>query len=198
MTDEKGTLRCAYGDSPYLGCCGLYGHVHEGENPALYGCWDELDTWKRYLAWLDDEYPDGWAFSCNSTNLRDLLPLCPPDVRVSAWVKPFHVYKKGVRPAYAWEAVVWRGGRNPQWGHKHPPPEKGGQATTPKDFVSCNITLKKGLTGSKPEAVCEAIVAWLGLVEGDELHDVFPGLGQMGEVTARLLAAPTTGKGASE
>ena len=195
MSEQGGEvepLRCAYGDSPYLGCCKLYGHVHDGPRPELYGCWDELDTWKRYIAWLENEFPDGWALSCNSTNLRDLLPLCPPDVRISPWVKPFHVYKKGVRPAYAWEAVIWRGGRNPQWGHKHPPPEKGGAATTPKDFVSANITLKKGLTGAKPPAVCEAILAWLGLVEGDELVDVFPGSGVMGEVAALWLGDART------
>ena len=67
--DEFAPLRCAYGDSPYLGCCKLYGHVHDGPRPELYGCWDELDTWKRYIAWLDDEFPDGWALSCNSTEL---------------------------------------------------------------------------------------------------------------------------------
>lgn len=192
---EHVALRCAYADPPYLGCCRLYDHNHhdfdegydEWPRPFDDRCWDDLDTHKLLIGWLGDEFPDGWALSCNSTNLRDLLPLCPPDVRISPWVKPFHVYKKGVRPAYAWEAIVWRGGRNPQWGHKHPPPEKGGQATTPKDFVSANITLRKGLTGAKPPAVCEAIVAWLGLVPGDDLVDVFPGSGVMGEVTALWL-----------
>jgi hypothetical protein len=172
-------MRFGYGDSPYLGCCGLYGHVHEGDNPDLYGCWDELDTWKRYIAWLGDEYPEGWALSCNSTNLQALLPLCPPDVRVSAWVKPFHAYKKGVRPAYSWEPVIWRGGRNPQWGHKHAPPEKGGKATTPKDHLACNITLKKGLTGAKPEAFCEWVLDLLNVHEADEMVDLFPGKGAM-------------------
>jgi hypothetical protein len=113
--------------------------------------------------------------------------MCPEDVRVAAWVKPFHVFKKGVRPAYAWEPVIWRGGRNPQWGTKHPPPEKGGKATTPKDFLICNITLKKGLTGAKPEP----FVWWLCDLQNyqageDELHDLFPGTG----VVTRLLGTP--------
>jgi len=127
---------------------------------------------------------DGWALSCSTPSLRYLLPLCPEDVRVGAWVKPFCVFKKGVRPCYAWEPVIFRGGRNPAWGFPHAPPAKGGKQNTPKDFISENITLKKGLTGAKPEAFCRWILDLLNLQKGDTLDDLYPGTGIMGRVWA--------------
>ncbi|MDQ6524304.1 hypothetical protein RB608_11865 [Nocardioides sp. LHD-245] len=178
-------MKFAYADPPYLGCCRLYQHHHPD---GL--CWDNLDTHQLLIERLADEYPDGWALSCHTPSLRHLLPLCPDDVRVGAWVKPFHAYKKGVRPAYAWEPVIYRGGRN-----ANPPvPEKGGKAITPKDFliadlgdidppvVACNITLKKGLTGAKPELVCDWILNLLGFTPEDEIDDLYPGTGVMGRV----------------
>jgi hypothetical protein len=169
-------MRFAYADPPYLGCCRLYDHHHPD---GL--CWDDIDTHKLLLDRLVNDYPDGWALSCHTPSLRTLLPMCPPDVRVGAWVKPFHAYKKGVRPAYAWEPLIYRGGRN-----KNPPaPPKGGKAITPKDFVSANILLRKGLTGCKPPAVNEWILDLLNYQPGDELDDLYPGLGGMSEVVAR-------------
>lgn len=165
-------MRFAYADPPYLGCCRLYQH-HHGDDGL---CWDELDTHKLLIGRLCDDYPDGWAMSASSPSLRQLLPLCPEDVRVAAWVKPFHVFKKGVRPAYAWEPVIFRGGRN----EKHPPPEKGGTQTTPRDWFSHNITLKKGLTGAKPPAFCDWVMDLLNVQEGDELEDLYVGTGVMG------------------
>ena len=38
--------------------------------------------------------------------------MCPDDVRIGPWVKPFHALKRGVRPSYGWEPVLFRGGRN--------------------------------------------------------------------------------------
>lgn len=171
-------MRFAYADPPYLGCCRLYDHHHPD---GL--CWDDLSTHAALIDRLGQDYPDGWAMSATSGSLRQLLPLCPTDVRVAAWVKPFHAFKKGVRPAYAWEPVIFRGGRNV--GHK--PPEKGGKQTTPRDWVSCNITLRKGLTGAKPPAVCEWIADLLNVLPGDEMDDLFPGTGVMGEVMAERL-----------
>lgn len=97
-------------------------------------------------------------------------------MRVAAWVKPFCVFKKGVRPAYAWEPVLFRGGRNAH----HPPPLKGGKQTTPKDYVAVNITLKKGLTGAKPLAFCEWVLDLLNVQPDDVVDDLFPGTGIMG------------------
>lgn len=176
-------MKFAYADPPYLGCCSLYGHDHRP------GCWDEIETHRALVARLVSEYPDGWAMSATSSSLRRLLPECPSDVRVGAWVKPFCSFKRGVRPAYAWEPVIYWRGRNPRSGHPHPPPPKGGKQTTPKDFIAECITLKKGLTGAKPEKFCAWVLDLLGVLPGDEVHDLFPGTGVMGRVALTRTAA---------
>lgn len=170
----------AYADPPYLGCCGLYQHNHTD------GCWNDLDTHKTLIAKLCADFPDGWALSASSPSLQQILPLCPSDVRVAAWVKSFGAFKKGVRPAYMWEPIIFRGGRN----KKHPPPEKNGKQTTPKDFIVESITLKKGLTGAKPEKVCRWILDLLNVMEGDRVHDLFPGTGIMGRVATEVTCKP--------
>lgn len=163
-------MKFAYADPPYLGCCRLYKHHHPDGR-----CWDDVETHRLLIDRLSSEFPDGWAMSATSVSLRTLLPLCPPTVRVGSWVKPFHIYKKGVRPAYAWEPLLYVGGRN----DKHPPPEKGGKATTPKDFVSVNITLRKGLTGAKPPAFCHWVLDLLNFQTDDTLTDLYPGTNSM-------------------
>ncbi len=70
-------------------------------------------------------------------------------------------------------------------GHRAIIPEKNGKQTTPKDFIVCPITLKKGLVGAKPEKVCEWILDLLNVQAGDEVVDLFPGTGIMGEVFNR-------------
>jgi hypothetical protein len=169
-------VKFAYADPPYLGKCGkFYGHNHPDGR-----CWDDLLTHKLLIEQLTDGYPDGWALSCSSPDLRELLPLCPPETRVGAWVKPFCAFKKGVRPAYAWEPVLFSGGRN----KNHPPPEKGGAQTTPKDYIAVPITLKRGLTGAKPEAFCRWVLDLLGYEDDqDAVDDLFPGTGVMAQVT---------------
>ena len=167
-------MRFAYADPPYLGKCGkFYGHYHPDGR-----CWDDLATHQLLIDRLADEYPDGWALSCSSPDLRALLPLCPPEVRVAAWVKPFCAFKKGVRPAYAWEPVLFMGGRN----KNHPPPEKGGMQTTPKDYHAAPITLRRGFTGAKPETFCRWVLDLLGYLNSDTLDDLYPGTGVMGAV----------------
>lgn len=181
----------AYADPPYFGCCRLYDHYHPD---GL--CWDDLETHRLLIERLCDEFPDGWALSMTAGSLRKLWPLTPEDTRCGTWVKTFSAFKKGVRPAWAWEPVLWRGGRNPSAGHAHRPPEKGGKQNTPKDFfethtavgIASPITLRKGLTGAKPEAVCEWICDLLNVQPGDRVVDLYPGTGVMGRVAERLTA----------
>ncbi len=171
-------MRFAYADPPYLGCA----VKHYGDHPdaAVY---DTLDGHKALIERLVDEFPDGWALSMTTDNLFDLRPLVPRDCRIAAWVKPFAAFKANVTRAYAWEPVIFRGGRNPGWGHPHQPPEKGGKQNTPKDFhvehyadmLLSPITLKRGLTGAKPEAFCFWVFDLLNLRADDELVDLFPG-----------------------
>lgn len=92
-----------------------------------------------------------------------------------------------------WEPVVFRGGRNPSAGFSHVPPERNGKQNTPKDFLVTEspaikepITLKKGLVGAKPEAVCRWILELLNVQAGDEVVDLFPGTGIMGRVAVEV------------
>lgn len=158
-------MKFAYADPPYIGQAKRHYNCQEVDHALL-------------IEHLCDEYTDGWALSLSSPTLKQILNMCPNDVRVAAWCKSFCAFKRGVRPAYAWEPVIYRGGRN-----KHAPvPEKGGKQITPKDFHVAPITLKKGLVGAKPESFCRWVLDLLNTQIGDELHDLFPGTGVMGRV----------------
>ncbi len=170
----------AYADPPYFG----QGKKLYGDHPEA-AVYDTVQGHQDLIQHLCEYYPDGWALSASSPSLKHLLPLCPQDVRIAAWVKSFCAFKKGVRPAYAWEPVIFRGGRN----QRHPPPEKGGAQTTPKDFIIEPITLKKGLTGAKPEKVCSWILDLLNVQVGDVVIDIFPGTGVMGRVSTERVRA---------
>ena len=172
-------ITVAYADPPYLGQARHY--VKHHPEAAI---WNDPETHRRLVERLCWEYPDGWALSCSSPSLRTLLPMCPSEVRIGAWVKPFHVFKKGVRPAYAWEPVIFTGGRNAN----HPPPLKGGKATTPRDWVAANIMLRKGLTGAKPPAFCAWLFDLMGLRTGDTFVDLFPGTGGVTEAWVDWIA----------
>lgn len=186
-----GTLTVAYADPPYLGCCKLYEHHHPD---GL--CWDDESTHLALCERLVSDYPDGWALSCTSGSLRILLPMLPEGARVSPWCKSFSAFKKGVRPAYAWEPVIWMGGRNPAAGYPHSPPEKGGKQNTPKDFLWVDggllapITLRKGFTGAKPPAFCHWVFDLLNLRPGDTLHDLYSGTGIVGREWLAWTAQP--------
>lgn len=177
-------MKFAYADPPYI-----------GQAKRHYGC-EEINH-EELIAMLCRDFPDGWALSCTSNSLRILLPVCPEDLRVAAWVKPFCAYKRGVRPAYAWEPLLFRGGRN----RNAPVPEKGGKAITPKDFHSANITLRKGLVGAKPESFCTWVLDLLNVWPDDDMIDLFPGTRVMGRMLTErqtILRAKATISGNSK
>jgi hypothetical protein len=160
----------------------LYRHEHGADGL----CWDQIETHASLIRRLVRNYPDGWALSVSSLSLRQLLPLVPEDARVAVWVKPFCAFKRNVRPAYAWEGVIFRGGRNPGHGYRHTPPAKGGKQTTPKDFIAEPITLERGLTGAKPEAFCRWVLELLNVQAGDFVVDLYPGTGVMARVASAV------------
>jgi hypothetical protein len=90
------SIRAAYADPPYVGmarrCYGCPEVDHEG-------LIQRLETF------------DAWALSLSSPSLRQVLPLCPDGVRVGAWVKPWCAFRPNVNPAYAWEPVIFKLGR---------------------------------------------------------------------------------------
>lgn len=157
------SIRVAYADPPYPGCAHRYPEKQEVDHAEL-------------IARLVEEFPDGWALSTHVPGLRLVLPLCPEDVRVMAWVKPFAVFKPNVGVAYAWEPVIVRGGRK----------RTRGQPTV-RDWVSENITLRRGMVGAKPEGFCWWLFDVLNLREGDELVDLFPGSGAVSAAWRRWL-----------
>lgn len=172
-------MKLAYLDPPYLGCAHLY-----PEHPEASDADDPM--WHAGLMAGVDEAYDGWAFSLSSPSLRTLLPLAPDGVRVAAWVKPFAAFKKNVRIAYTWEPVIFKPGRDSS---------KDG-APVGRDHLSESITLRKGLTGAKPEAFCRWVLTLLGYVDGDEIEDFFPGTGVMGRVLSQeSLDLATTPRG---
>jgi hypothetical protein len=158
-------MKFAYADPPYLGCGkSHYGHQHDEAH-----VYDAIDGHQRLADRLSEEFPDGWAMSLHTPSLRHILPLCPEDCRVAAWVKPFAVFKVNVNPAYAWEPVIFRGGR-----------KLTREDRTVRDFVSANITMKRGVKGAKPEAFCFWLFGLLNLRPEDEFVDLFPGSGSVG------------------
>ena len=165
---RMGAVKFAYADPPYLGCCARYEHHHPD---GL--CWDDDYTHALLIQRLCLDFPDGWALSLSTPSLQTILPMCPADCRVSAWVKPFAVFKPNVNPAYAWEPVIWRDGRQP----------RARTEPTVRDWYSEGITLKKGLVGAKPVGFVLWLFDLLGLQENDTVTDLYPGTG----VVARAL-----------
>ena len=142
--------KIAYADPPYLGCANLYPEMQEVDHAELI---TQLGAY------------DAWALSCHTPSLKVLLPMCPDNTRVAAWVKPFCSFKPNVNPAYAWEAILFKA------------LPRNREIKTVRDWVSANITLKKGLVGAKPTDFCYWLFELLGARENDEFYDLYPGTG---------------------
>lgn len=151
-------MRIGYADPPYPGCAHLYVEQTEVDHRSL------LDK-------LVHDF-DGFVLHTSSVALPDVLAMIPRVVpyRVMAWVKPFAAFKRNVSVAYAWEPVIVKPVRKPVVSHR----------IVMRDWVSESITLKKGLVGAKPDAVCRWAFEMVGAEPGDELFDLFPGTGAVG------------------
>ncbi len=163
-------MKFAYADPPYLGYSSFYAMDHPDSAD-----WDDPETHRRFIERLCDDYADGWVLSMTSGNLHDILPMCPKEARVGAWVKPFCSFKKYVSPAYAWEPVVFMGGR------KHDVRNR-----TVRDWLAESIALERGLTGAKPENFCRWVIALMKARLGDSFDDLFPGTGVFDETWDRF------------
>lgn len=152
-------MRIAYADPPYPG----QSRRHYSEHPDYDGEVDHGDLLRRLQSY------DGWVLHTSSPALRDLLPLCPPDVRVMAWTKPFAAFKRNIKVAYSWEPVIVHGGRGAE--------PNGIAGLTMRDYIAEPIAMERGLVGAKPERVCWWVFEVLGMNADDELDDLFPGTG---------------------
>jgi hypothetical protein len=153
-------MRFAYADPPYLGMCRLYEHDHHGG-----GCWNDIDTHRALIDRLTVEYPDGWVLSLSAPSLRPILALCPDDVRVAPWVKTWHQIRPTIPVQYAWEPVVWRGGR------------RGMQTPMVRDWLASPATRMRGTPGAKPEVFTRWVLGLLGAQPDDIIEDLIAGSG---------------------
>lgn len=171
---RAGPRRFAYADPPYPGNAErLYGWHPDYAGEVDHG---------ELVARLVDEFPDGWALSTGAVNLRAVLPLCPGDVRVGAWVKPMLGMKPSASVQYGWEPVIFRGGR----------PRELADGIL-RDWISVSPPQHKrvgGIIGMKPRAFCFWVFDMLGARPGDEFADLFPGSGVVGEAWHAFQSAP--------
>jgi len=172
-------MKFAYADPPYLGNGYRYAAMHP---EAL--TWDDPETHRALIARLVADYPDGWALSASSTHLHTLLPMCPPNVRVLAWCKPWAKYLPGISPAYGWEPVLMRGGR-----------KIARDQMTARDWHVGNHSPRKHkpegfVPGMKPRGFCRWLFGAFNAMPGDTLDDLFPGSGAVTAAWAEWVGEP--------
>lgn len=149
-----------YADPPYIGCAHLY-----RDQPEYAGEVDHAHLVDR----LQSEF-DGWVLHAAATpeSIATLAPLvASTGARWMSWVKGFAAFKKNVSVAYAWEPVIVKPARKPVVSKR----------LVMRDWVECSITLKRGLTGAKPEKVCHWAFEMVGARPEDDMVDLYPGTG---------------------
>lgn len=152
--------RIAYADPPYIGCAHLY-----RDQPDYGG---EVDH-AALIARLESDY-DGWILHATATpkSIAVLAPLVAlTGARWMVWVKGFAAFKRNVPVAYAWEPVIVKPARRPVVSKR----------LILRDWIQESITLRRGLTGAKPEALCHWAFEVAGAHPGDVLDDLYPGTG---------------------
>ena len=157
-------MRLAYADPPYPGNADLYrdhrDYAGEVDHQALIA---QLVTY------------DGWALSTSAAALREILPMCPPDVRVLAWTK--HTVN------VSWEPVIVKGAR--------PARELRDWIRVEPDSYQWRPRPESYVIGQKPEPFCIWLFHWLGAKpDEDEFHDLFPGSGSVWQAWARWTTQP--------
>lgn len=159
-------MRFAYADPPYPGQAKRW----YGNHPDYAGEVDHAEL----IARLVRDYPDGWALSTSMVALREVLPLCPADAKVAAWHKPDEARGGAAWTwTYCWEPLIVMPGR--------PAPEV-------RNVLRCSAL--KRFPGAKPPAFSRWLFALLGAIPTDELDDLFPGSGAVGEAWAAFQAQP--------
>lgn len=159
-------MRFAYADPPYIGQAKKHYAKEAAQDGRVASEVDHVELIGR----LDTQY-DAWALSLSTPSLEEILHICrrvvgPNQVRVCSWVKPFAVFKPNVNPGYCWEPIIVKGGRN-----------LGREVATVRDYVSANITLRRGTSGAKPIAFSFWLFEFVGLTPEDQFTDLFPGSG---------------------
>ena len=158
-----------YADPPYPGTSSKYyrdepSFAGEVDFPALIA---SLVDGRRTGACL------GWALSTSARSLRALLPLCPAEARVCAWVKPINASPRTYGLHNTWEPLIVVPGRRRRPGTR--------------DWLRAMPARMEGsLPGRKPIAFCAWLFELLGMLPGDTLADMFPGTGIVARAWAEL------------
>lgn len=148
--------RLAYADPPYPGLAHYY-----RDQPTYAGEVDHAALVAQLTTY------DGWALSTSAAALATVLPLCPPGIRVCAWVKPIGVSSRTRGLHSTWEPLIVAPAR-------HLRPGK-------RDWLAAQPARNGGtLIGRKPLAFCAFLFRALGAQPGDILADLFPGTGIIG------------------
>lgn len=163
-------MKIGYADPPYVGCAHLY-----RDHPDFAGEVDHAALIDRLQADFD-----GWVLHAAATprSMAVLAPLVEQieGARWMSWVKGFAAFKKNVSVAYAWEPVIVKPARKPVVSKR----------LVMRDWIQESITLRKGLTGAKPEAVCHWAFEMVGAHPDDEFSDLYPGTGAVTKAWATL------------
>lgn len=158
-------MRLAYADPPYPGKAHLY-----VDHPDYAG---EVDHFALVNSLRYGGY-DGWALSTSAESLHALLPLCPPEHRVLAWVK--HTVTVSWEPLIVVSARKVEGVRD--WIQCEP------------DSYQWRAKPDSYVIGQKPKPFCQWLFAWLGAEPGDTLDDLFPGSGNVAAAWAEWQLQP--------
>ncbi len=160
-------MRLTYADPPYPGRAHLY-----ADHPDYAGEVDHEHLIRQVLSRYD-----GWALSTSAAALQEILPLCPPDIRVLAWVK----HSVNV----SWEPVIVKSARPiptstlRDWIHVEP--EAFQWRPKPDSYV----------IGQKPGPFCTWLFQWLGASYDDDVFDdLFPGSGAVKAAWNRFREQP--------
>ena len=152
-------MKIAYADPPYPGLAHFY-----KDHPDYTGEFDHAPL----IARLETDF-DGWILHTSSVAIPIIAPLVPEGARWGAWVKSFAAFKKGVRPAYAWEPIIFKPCRRMA--------ENYSGSFVQRDWIEAPMTMRRGFTGAKPEQVCHWAFEVVGAQPDDDLCDLFPGSG---------------------
>lgn len=169
-------MRFAYADPPYIGQARKH-YAHDLRCAEV----DHVELIQQ----LHTGY-DGWALSLSTPSLEEIAHICrrvvgENVVRWGSWCKPFASFKPGVNPGYTWEPVVFCPSLEKRL-RTVPTIRDYLDARDPDldlicDAVKANITLRKGLSGAKPEPVCRWVFDLLGMKADDSFDDLYPGTG---------------------
>lgn len=191
MSKTSPAKHFAYADPPYLG----RGEYYTAYHPEALS-WNDPETHRALIVRLQAEYPDGWALSLSERSLQTILPMCPPEARVAAWITDRPRFAgKAVPVRKHFEPIVFCGGR--------PYSDTGNRAAdfivTQQErlpagqprYVMSKDDLRSGRTfvGRKPRAFSLWVLDLLGWIPGDAIDDLFPGTGAVQEAWQTKIGA---------